>query len=72
MIAYVRENGSERALVVLNNGAAGTKLSIPVSGFFAEGVVLSDSLGSGTSGTVASGKLRIKVKPMSSLILVRS
>ena len=70
VIAYVRENGSERAIVVINTGSSAARPNIPVSDFFADGVTLSDALGSGAGGTVASGALKIKVKAKTGVILV--
>ena len=69
LIAYVRENGSERALVVLNNGATSARPTISVSDFFADGVVLADALGSGIAATVSAGKLKLKLKARTGVIL---
>jgi glycosidase len=70
VIAYVRENGTDRALVVLNTGPASARPNIPVSDFFADGVALTDALGSGAGGTVAAGSIKLKLKSKSGVILV--
>ncbi len=70
VLAYVRENGPERALVVLNTGPASARPNVPVSDFFADGVALTDALGSTVGGTVASGSIKLKLKARTGVILV--
>jgi glycosidase len=70
VIAYARSNGTERAIVVINNSDATARPSFQVNGLFADGERLTDALGT-SSVTVDRGRVRPKVKARSAAVLVR-
>ncbi len=69
LIAYVRENAGERGIVVINNSIASGKTTLDVAGVLAEGQQVTDALGSGVSATVSGGKLKLKLKARSAVVL---
>lgn len=70
LLAYVRRNGDDRAVVVLNAASGGTRPILQVGSAFPDGTELVDALGSGAGGTVSGGAVKVKVKAKSALILV--
>ncbi len=66
--AFARVSGSEKAIVVLNNGSASNTASIPVAAYFADGVQLQDAL-SGTNYTVSGGTVSVMLAARSGAIL---
>ncbi len=60
--AFIRTSGSDKVLVVMNNGTTANTATIPVGAYFADGTVLNDALGNTslalkkpTAGTTVSG-----------------
>jgi len=66
--AFARVLGNDKAVVVLNNGAAGNSASIPVSKYFSNGTRLYDHLNR-RSYTVGNGNLNITVAAHSGVVL---
>ena len=69
-VAYLRRNGDEQALVVVNASTAAAVLQVPVNGVLANGLVLKDALYGKIRATVSSGRLRVAMKPTSAAVLV--
>jgi glycosidase len=69
-VAYLRRNGDEQALVVVNASTAAAVLQVPVHGVLPNGLVLKDALYGKIRATVSSGRLRVAMKPTSAAVLV--
>ncbi len=62
-------SGSDKAVVVLNNGTTANSVTVPVGAYFANGTTLQDAL-SGASYTVSGGNVTLPVAARSGAILL--
>ena len=68
--AYARVlNGSETAVVALNNGSASNAATIPVAGLFSDGAQLQDAI-SGATYSVSGGNLAITLAATTGVVLL--
>jgi glycosidase len=68
--AYARVlNGSETAVVALNNGSASNAATIPVAGLFSDGAQLQDAI-SGATYSVSGGNLAITLAADTGVVLL--
>lgn len=51
--AFIRAQGNDKVLVIMNNGATANTATIPVGAYFADGTILNDALG---NSSLANGK----------------
>jgi len=63
-------HGQSPMVVALNNGSAANNASIPVTGLYTEGTLLSDLL-SGAPYTVSSGAVHVTLAPRTGVLLVQ-
>jgi glycosidase len=62
--------GQNPVVVALNNGSAANSASIPVTGLYTDGTLLTDVL-SGATYTVSSGAVQVTLAPRRGVLLVR-
>jgi glycosidase len=67
--AFARVSGTDKAVVVLNNGSGANNASIPVSGYFSDGAQLQDGL-TGATYTVSGGNVGVTLAARSGAILL--
>jgi glycosidase len=68
--SYLREDATERIVVVLNNEDRARTVTLPLEGFgFEDGASFTDALG-GAAYSVANGTLEIALDPLSGAVLV--
>lgn len=70
--AFGRRAGSNKVIVVMNNGAASNTATIPVGAYFANGIQLNDELNNSLNAlhTVSGGNITITIPARSAAILV--
>jgi hypothetical protein len=70
LLAYVRADGPQTAVVALNTGALPQTAVIPVAAHLAEGAVLTDVLNLGGAYTVTGGTLAVPLSGRSGAVLI--
>jgi glycosidase len=70
LLAYARSDGAATAIVVANNGLLGEIAAVPVTGYLANGTLVTDVLNAGSHYTVADGTLTLPVAALSGAVLV--
>jgi glycosidase len=71
--AFVRYDGAEKIIVVMNNGTTSNTATIPVGAYFSDGTVLTDALGNSSlalaAHTVAGGNITVTLPARSGAII---
>ncbi|THF80866.1 alpha-amylase [Cohnella fermenti] len=70
VIAYARKNETKGALVVINSGSEAAVISADVTGYLPDGTKLTDLLGGEIEGTVAGGKISLRVPALTGLMML--
>lgn len=76
--AFVRAQGNNKVLVIMNNGATANTATIPVGAYFADGTVLTNALGGGAlaekaalgSTIVTGGNITVTIPPRSGAVFL--
>lgn len=77
--AFIRAQGNDKVLVIMNNGAAANTATIPVGAFYPDGTILNDALGNSSLSagknslavhTVVAGNVTVTIPARSGAILV--
>lgn len=69
--AFARANGSDVAVVAMNNGSSSNSASIPVNGLFPDGTQLQDAI-SGANYSVSGGNVAITLAADTGVVLLPS
>lgn len=70
-LAFLREHFGDVVVACWNRGASATRMGLSVGPDVADGITLTDALGSGVRGTVTGGKLSVEIPAHRSVMLVR-